>query len=585
IKIPIDIIYNENFPNEPPEISFREDPSVIENFPTEIELTTLGTWTPESKVIDIIMELHNIIKSALEGPVNKEEGKVGSGPESELGTIPLSEGDNGADIGSNMNTTENIDTNVSQGTGYAQENTPPPAPQNVSPASEGTNYAGDAMINNNEEYITPDPTQYQYDDLNYDASSYPEWSEEDLNQQQPTNDQPIAENNYAEGNYAEGSYTEEKEPPDLTLSTEAALLQQEYAMDYVDSSISKVEIYLTITIEQTFIIIIDFSNYPKRPIIELPEGVKSILGDVNTSLDTLKKWKESNPPHIVDIVRELERKLWFLSDLETEAKMITGEYKTEMINGILSKLRITLLTYGFKEYTVDVDFTKFPSPPNIKYSKELEELIKVPVETLKAYRNWKRKESHVVDIIREISWLVDKNSRINFELALLRGGSIKEVEYNQDENSLHAKIAGQMKTKDLSFEFLVKLPEDYPMSAPKIELLTDLEAQEDIKTKLTNQINTFVSSWNPFNYLMDLFNEISKAIFAVSVVSCVICHKIECPTCGKPISAPNPEDQCQVMCPSCERLYHKHCWDQTIRSFGKCGFCLRPPPPDLMPKD
>ncbi|MHA1871996.1 MAG: hypothetical protein ACTSXF_13690, partial [Promethearchaeota archaeon] len=37
IKIPIDIIYNENFPNEPPEISFREDPSVIENFPTEIE--------------------------------------------------------------------------------------------------------------------------------------------------------------------------------------------------------------------------------------------------------------------------------------------------------------------------------------------------------------------------------------------------------------------------------------------------------------------------------------------------------------------------------------------------------------------
>ena len=43
-------------------------------------------------------------------------------------------------------------------------------------------------------------------------------------------------------------------------------------------------------------------------------------------------------------------------------------------------------------------------------------------------------------------------------------------------------------------------------------------------------------------------------------------------------------EKSKCMCPSCERLYHKHCWDQTILSFGKCGFCLRPPPPHLRPK-
>ncbi|MCP4762955.1 MAG: hypothetical protein GY870_14345, partial [archaeon] len=368
----------------------------------------------------------------------------------------------------------------------------------------------------------------------------------------------------------------------IDVTTESALIQQEYAMDYIDNFVGKVEIYLTITIEQTFIIKIDFSEFPKRPIIELPEGLSSLFGDINSALDVLRKWNEKKPSHVVEIIRELEGKLWFLSDIDGESKRIAGEYKTELIGGIISNLKVTLLTYGFKEYQVEIDISKYPDPPTIIYSSELDDLIKSPVENLNSFKKWKRKESHAVELLEEISWLVDKNSRINFELALMKGG-MKDVSYNESLNIISAVLKGEMKTKDLTFKFEVKLSNDYPVSAPIIKLKSELESMEDIKEKLTTQINTFTSSWHQFNYLIDLFNQISKAIFEVSVISCVICHQIECLACKKKISAPDTNDQCQVICPHCERLYHKCCWDQTILSFKKCGFCLRPPPPNMMP--
>jgi len=63
-------------------------------------------------------------------------------------------------------------------------------------------------------------------------------------------------------------------------------------------------------------------------------------------------------------------------------------------------------------------------------------------------------------------------------------------------------------------------------------------------------------------------------------VQCVICFKTTCSTCDHEITG---EDACFEECPYCERSYHKHCWDKTIEVFGKCGFCLETPPPELKP--
>ncbi|MFW9972860.1 MAG: hypothetical protein ACFFDF_21920, partial [Candidatus Odinarchaeota archaeon] len=140
--------------------------------------------------------------------------------------------------------------------------------------------------------------------------------------------------------------------------------------------------------------------------------------------------------------------------------------------------------------------------------------------------------------------------------------------------TLHVEMKGKMKTEDLTFEFQINLPLDYPMKMPEVNVINEfeIEAHEKIKNDLHASFNDFFGEWTPFSYLVDLFNLISKKIFEVSVVSCVICHKIECPSCTKKIAG---NDNCHAECPHCNRSYHSHCWEQTIKSFGKCGFCLR----------
>jgi hypothetical protein len=154
---------------------------------------------------------------------------------------------------------------------------------------------------------------------------------------------------------------------------------------------------------------------------------------------------------------------------------------------------------------------------------------------------------------------------------------LKKSEYHPETNSIEIEMAGQMKTKDLNFEFTIQLTENYPSEAPKLTLKSELEGHEDVIEKLKPHLDAFGKDWSTFSYLIDVFNNISKAIFEVSVLSCVICYKVECPDCAKSIAAANSDDQCFAECKHCGRAYHKHCWDKTIQSFGKCGFCLRAP--------
>ena len=101
-----------------------------------------------------------------------------------------------------------------------------------------------------------------------------------------------------------------------------------------------------------------------------------------------------------------------------------------------------------------------------------------------------------------------------------------------------------------------------------------------LKDDLQFSFKDFFNEWSPYSYLVDLFNLISKKIFELSVVACVICHKIESPSCSVKIAG--SVDSCLNECPHCERAYHKHCWEQAIRSFGKCGFCLKLPPLEMI---
>ncbi|MHA1291899.1 MAG: hypothetical protein ACTSQJ_04425 [Promethearchaeota archaeon] len=518
VKYELEIKFDENFPNTPPQFIYRD---AIKELIGDFQLSKLNSWTPESNVVDILHELKAKIQEALSGPTIIEEQDL----------IPITHP-------TSEDKTEYITPDINA---YPPEY---PIEEYITPSLE-----------TNEHIIYSDTSK----SVGFSAPTT------------PTNE--LSTSSYDE-------LTAEPDQTSVAANTELGLVQQEYAYDQRTKK-TDINVYITITLTKTFIVSIDFTNYPEKPIFNFPEEIKALLGNPYQTLKTLKSWNPKKAPHIVDVLRELETKLFFIKDIELESKKILGEYQADKVSNSVTELTVHLLTYGFKEYFLNIDLGSYPKQPIIKLTPELQNIIQIPVESLNSYKNWKEKESEPVEILREISWLVDKNSRINFEIELLKA-NYKNINYNASTATINVEMKGKMKTQDINFQFQIKLPREYPMKTPEIKVLNEfeLETHEKIKNDLQSSFSNFFNEWTPFSYLVDLFNVISEKIFEVSVVSCVICHKIECPSCGVKIAG---SESCHVECPYCERAYHKHCWDQTISSFGKCGFCLKTPPPSMMP--
>lgn len=518
-KYELEIKFDENFPNSPPQMIYNNE---IKELLGNFQLNNLINWTPESSVVNIIYELKTKIEDVLKSLKEITEKRL----------IPIEE-----------------------------EHT-------IDSTSES------------EEYITPDlnvyPPDFQYDEYITTSASPDDlfYSEQPFMSPSSDFDSSLIDKSENESKISiQENIIEENNQLSVLINTELGLIQQEYAYDQLGSKRADINVYITITLTKTFIISINFMSYPKRPIITFPDELNKILRDPYKTLSTLREWNSKTPLHIVDIIHELEKKLFFIREIELQSKKISGEYQCEKVPASITALQVHLLTYGFKEYNMSIDLESYPNPPILDLSSELEEIIQIPITELNAYKNWIEKESEPVEIIREISWLVDKNSRINFEIDLLKD-HYQNIKYEPSTATINIEMKGKMKTEDLTFEFQINLPIEYPMKMPEVKVINEfeLEAHEKIKNNLHASFNDFFNEWTPFSYLVDLFNLISKKIFEVSVVSCVICHKIECPSCTKKIAG---EDNCHSECPHCNRVYHKHCWEQTIKSFGKCGFCLR----------
>jgi ubiquitin-protein ligase len=515
-KYELEIKFNENFPEKPPDMIYHDE---IKDLMGEFELINYLNWTSESSVVNIIRELKTKILEALQKPEETVEEPIET-------------------VKKDEKSDETFET---------------------------------------EEYVTPDldayPPDFQYDDItpqesseNYnDQTSKTQIEKPDLSSTTETYEtvpEPIQK-----------PLIEEEEQLSIVVNTELGLIQQEYAYDQISQNPAVINVYITVTLAKTFLVRIDFASFPEQPKIQFPEEVDKLLGNPLKVLNTLNNWDSKKPIHIVDILHELEKKLSFIKEIESQIKKITGEYQSEKISESLTTLKVNLLTYGFKEYSIDINLETYPAPPIVELPSELQHIINIPITELTSYKNWIDDESEPVEIVREISWLVDKNSRINFEIDLLKD-HYKDIVYDPLTTTLNVEMKGKMKTEDITFEFQINLPEDYPMKIPEIKVVNEfeLEAHEKIKNDLHTSFDDFFNEWTPFSYLIDLFNLISKKIFEVSVVSCVICHKLECPICSKKIAG---EDNCHAECPHCNRAYHQHCWEQTIKSFGKCGFCLR----------
>jgi ubiquitin-protein ligase len=521
----LEIKFTEFFPTQPPQLIYHDN---IKNLLGDIKLEGIINWNESFQVLNLLDEVNSRIKKEISPEENES-------------------------LEENLINYEDLNSQDDQKEEYITPdlNLYPPEMQEVE-------YVSSNSLNDDFFYTDGQDEQkdtYQNPDMLHSEDIYSENSE----------------------NLSQDDSFIDSDSSRVDINTELGLIQQEYAYDKKGGSNTKIIVYMTITLTKTFLINIDFSNYPEKPNITFSEKLQKIIKNPDDSLKKLKQWDKRKPFHIIDVLHELESKLYKIKDIENQLKKIAQEYQYTTLPENITVIRIKLVTYGFQEYKIKMDIGDFPKPPIITLSSELRNLIRIPIRELESLKSWDSGESEPIEVIREIDWLVDKNSRINFELDLLDAANEK-VNYDPLTNSFTVNMKGKMKTKDLTFKFRIDLPPDYPMSMPKVSVTNkfELESHEQIKQDLNQSFEDFFSEWSPFSYLIDLFNLISKKIFEVSAISCVICHQIECPVCHLKVAA-SDEQTCYIECPHCERPYHKHCWDQTIESFGKCGFCLKPP--------
>lgn len=117
---------------------------------------------------------------------------------------------------------------------------------------------------------------------------------------------------------------------DEVLWNESQDVMQNYTAEFVDGIISKLKVFLSISIQHHYEVVVDFSNYPDKPTIALPEGLREDLGKpVEDLMYFTKNWDPTLPAHVVEVVRELEA---FLLGLKSKGKLTpTAQLDASMI--------------------------------------------------------------------------------------------------------------------------------------------------------------------------------------------------------------------------------------------------------------
>ncbi len=94
---------------------------------------------------------------------------------------------------------------------------------------------------------------------------------------------------------------------DEVLFNESQMVKDDYVTEYAEGVIFNIKIFLSISLTHHYEIYIDFSNYPDKPKIVIGQGLQNELGkNIEELLYLYKNWDSKIPPHIVELVREIE---------------------------------------------------------------------------------------------------------------------------------------------------------------------------------------------------------------------------------------------------------------------------------------
>ncbi|MHA1285692.1 MAG: ubiquitin-conjugating enzyme E2 variant, partial [Promethearchaeota archaeon] len=193
-KYDLEIIFPENFPRNPPEFVYHEN---IHSILGQFKLKTLDNWHEGESVLNVLEELHSLLKSR----INQIESQ---------------------DMGTDLQTSGEIKDIKEKGLGDIDK----------SPIKEEVN----------DGYLTPDLDVYppEFDnEVFLPDSGLEKVSQEDLNEE----DFFIQEEQDIFYNVQENFSKNE-----VLINTELGLLRQEYALDEIGQEKGVVKVYLTITL-------------------------------------------------------------------------------------------------------------------------------------------------------------------------------------------------------------------------------------------------------------------------------------------------------------------------------------------------
>ena len=365
---------------------------------------------------------------------------------------------------------------------------------------------------------------------------------------------------------------------DRDLAREIRQLESFFQIE--DKGNDQFVIYLAAGAEHIYTIDFSLANYPQPPEITWPKEIFEELGEPKRFLKQLRDWDPGYPPAIYEVFQAFESYAFnyynAVQELKDELRLIEGEFVMQLLKD--NYIRITLMSFDKQEYHVEINLERYPNVEWI-FTPELEQVIGKQDEFMQRYNATKGKIA-LVTILHDISWAIDKRNRLFFDYKVLVNNvteAISDLKIDDGKKIITGCINGELKTASVRFEFVADFSKGYPEIPPEISLTPAGDVDQTILDKLETFIADSGATWSNTSFFIDLLNQIHMAIFKSSIVTCVLCHKLFCPDCDEPLYLPKGTKgkTCFVECANCHRPYHKHCFEKTIQSIGKCSVCMQ----------
>ena len=354
------------------------------------------------------------------------------------------------------------------------------------------------------------------------------------------------------------------------IEKELDLVQREYSVDDSEENPGKITLYLSITPEIHYALQINFSNYPeKKPELLLPSELFDELGDPSKFLFNLREWDSHTPPHIVEIIHELEDLLQRIIYPNDEMEELMREFNAHMIGPY--RLQVSLYSYKMKVYEFQLVHKK-PNPPSFQLNKDLEQIIK-PQELL-TLQDWP--QSRLIEICRELSQKIDHRTRILDELKQLDLKKEYKKTISKQNQELIITVPVEIETGE-TCELEIKLTEEFPLAPPDIELKN--VSNDLLRDDLNEFLLTIYNEWQHADTIIEVLDDVKNFLKRKSKNICPICHEYKCPKCKKPllettIKGISSQNECKQQCNSCHTIFHRDCWNEAIKLTRKCPVCL-----------